>query len=284
MMTSRYERRETAMRNLLAIPQEATFPEPEAYPEEFTIPEAIHEVALQALSATLVDERERSVHFRCKDDQWKAGMSVKGPKLGQNGASNNVLHTFSAVMWPPHLHFHTHPTMTKSLIEAVFTSKIPNVNVALPGNQEVIERLVAGNAQSSRLASSDDISKTIKDPLGSIGHMLIAEGGIFMWLHRDLQFCKGALVYPGGGGYHKQAQEAHQRKRYVECSDTLTYQEIRTGGGPSEKTQQAFIDARVRALGKHYICYVNDNPNESLVTKQPVTIDSVDPQRVSAQT
>lgn len=228
----------------------------EEYPEKLLLPEHVHAVSLDALSGTIEDGRERSIHFRHSDEGWRSGRIVRG---GRHTA--NLFHTNLTVFLPPHVYAHTHPNLTSEVLRTtVENSQLEGID-SPEEHEDTIRELVQ---VVHRVPSPGDVFRTLNSPTGSIGHLLVSSYGSFVWIHRDIKATKSVIrrnaLTPK---FVKQNNLARKMKRYVEEADVETYGNVSS----IESTIEQVVQTRAKALVSDYVCYLNEDPDNPELIK-----------------
>jgi hypothetical protein len=245
--------REEALKEYLGIDSPSS-----EYPQRFAIPEAIHELALEGLSRTVQDGHERSLHFRYRHNGWRGGIAVRGTKT-----SVNFLHTNSTLFWHPHVQVHTHPDISdEELRAAVVHSNI----TGLESQSQLIEVVAQALQLIHQVPSSADVFRTLHEPAGSVGHLLLSSYGSFAWVHRSVQATKGIMVNTFSPKYRQKTKFARDRELYVLKTDEETLVDITDLDEVGQKLKQT----RAVALASIYVCYANDKPETPELIKVEV--------------
>jgi hypothetical protein len=242
--------REEALSQFLGIDR----PESE-YPQSFTIPELIYQSALDALSSTIMDGRERSLHFRYRHNQWRGGIAVRGSRT-----STNFLHTQSVLFLPPHIHIHTHPDITEEELSAT----VENSNITGLNSEAEVENVLRQVLQlAHEVPSSNDVSRTLHEPGGSVGHLLLSSYGNFAWVHKDIKATRGLLQNPFSPKYRRKISFANTKSVYVDNRDAAIFSDVSV----KDEVHQQLLQTRASALESAYVCYVSDEPEKATLTK-----------------
>src|SRR5665213_2524195 len=195
---------------------------PQEYPPTLTLPDYIHTRALEAVTDTLGDDRERSIFFRYRRERWIGGMSVRGPvvnidhETASAAGHANILHTLWADLYPPHVHFHSHPTLTPEPepFEAQLVPALEEAGLTPDANMLALAKDASTKLMGAVLAmpSRGDIYKLLIQSPASVASMVAGEKGRFLCVHRDLKVTKSGLLEhplkPHTKQYKRQRQEA----------------------------------------------------------------------------
>ena len=225
------------------------------FPQSFTVPQPIHERALDALSRTVQDGHERSLHFRYRKDQWRGGIAVRGTRT-----SASFAHVNSTIFLPPHIQLHTHPDISdEELEETVESSNMTGFDSASEA-EDVLRRALQIMHQ---VPSSSDVFRSLHEPFGSVGHLLVSSYGIFAWVHKDVRATKGILQNTLGPRYKRHTSFARDRADYVETTDVETFR----GVADMDLIRQKIMQTRSSALESAYVCYASEEPEKPELVK-----------------
>lgn len=244
---ARLEKREAALKNLFFMPAED--PLPEEYPHRLMLPPYIHEMALSALDRTIFDLRERTMHFRYRNERWSGGPCMRGtvidPVLGTSHSSS--LHGLLGLVRVPDIHVRTHQSPDFSKLQKTAGQPIrePYHIAAMP--------------------SADEVRDAIISPIASVGHLVAAEDGLFMWIHRNLDYKKPHLQTPRPERELRRISAQHAM-HFMEAADAIA----REGDVRKHDLYDKLRTSRIWALKKNYVCYSNNNPEKSILLQQSV--------------
>jgi hypothetical protein len=252
------------------------------FPEQIVLPDLIHARALAAANATTADQRERSVHFRHKSGRWDAGPTFRGrksrlkmsqhndgPGFHMTGKSNR-LHVGSTLVFPPHLHLHTHPPGSEGMVETMVADVKEDFRAPL-------ESLISAMLTSMVLLPSfGDIWRTLTAPAGSVAHLLASKWGSFLWVHRDITATKdppesvlwtilGRDVYP-----EPTDDDITDQEPDLDLDDDLELDPKEFAQKVADYVEDFWpkaINSRVHALNKAYVCYMVRDPEDATLCR-----------------
>ncbi len=233
------------------------------YPDSLRLPEFVHHKMLGALAHTAEDDRERSLHFRYHQGQWQVSREFKSPKFQVAAAKPvfiSLLGYSSTFFKLPHLNVHTHPTPSETAI---------NLALVVTADREQEEKSQASIATLRRVyeistpfPSSGDVFGSILRSPASIGNLVAAEHGSFLWVRRDIGR-KKRLIDSVGRGFLARLNLAYEASGVVADSDEA----IIEGLTDLSSARQSMLESRVMALSPYYVCYVSEDPHDPVLTK-----------------
>jgi hypothetical protein len=248
------------------------------FPEQIVLPELIHARALEAGNATTGDQRERSVHFRHKDGGWEAGRTFRGRKMklkrsGRKGSRRfrlrghpSYLHVRSALIFPPHIHLHTHPPGPEGAVEEMVGDSVED---SFRASMESIESEML--AMTVLLPSVGDITRTLAMPAGSVAHLLTSKWGRFLWVHRDIAATKEP---PRSLIWTALRKRVYPLPEYVTIADQAVIPDDSDPNVFADEVADIVkdfwtisIDGRVEALDKAYVCYMVRDPEDATLCR-----------------
>lgn len=239
------ENREAALKNLFGV--HTGEPLPEDYPDTLMLPTTIHEMALSALDQTIFDLRERTMHFRYRNERWSGGPRMRGtvidPIAGTSHSS--AVHTLLGLIHPPDIHVRTHQSSDFRKLQRATKqpTREPYHIAAMP--------------------SADEVRDAIISPIASVGHIVAAEDGLFMWIQRNLNYKKPRLQIPKPERELRRISAQHAM-HFIEATDALAYE----GDTRKHDLHDKLRTSRIWALKKNYVCYSNNNPEKSILLQQ----------------
>ena len=101
--------------------------------------------------------------------------------------------------------------------------------------------------------------RTLHEPGGSVGHLLLSSYGSFAWVHKDIRATKGVLQNPLSPTYRRKTSFAWDRGLYVDARDAETLSDV----SAKDSVHQQLLQTRSIALESAYTCYSADDPEES---------------------
>jgi len=269
--------RESALAALIdSVPVDGEFP------PTLVLPEYIHNRTLASVAQTGNDGRERSLHFHHRFGRWSGGLAMRGPHAELDdegnfvGAQGNRLHHLMTVINRPQVHVHTHPTFVSNFFKAR-EALSPEAEILLADlNQSM------GTIQA-RVPSGSDVQGTLEMPWASVAHIIGAESGSFLWMHKDVHS-------PHNSFFARPGKSAEHAKAMGQLADKSQGTVIRFGdekalmnvGAKLDKktTAQQLLEARAWALSSRYVCYASDDV-ENPVLKIVVPGENVKKQEVA---
>jgi|GEM_PF-5906301 len=237
-------RQERALQNLLNTDETRS-----DYPDTLSLPNTVHSAVLVAVEKTQRDKRERSMHFRYRRNTWLGGIAFRGPTSEHSVSS---LHLKFAELYPPDIHFHTHPALDVESFQQDVMRNATKQGVKI--NERTRDRMAAmsmdAHMLTTRLPSAPDMYSSMLRPLGNLAHLVASDHGSFLWVRRELS---------------RQSKNDHEEwRRFADDVEERTGEADKVKISLAEVDQAGFalslqrmVDTRVRTLDPMYVCYAS---------------------------
>ncbi len=219
------------------------------YPNTVSLPNKIHNAVLDAVEETGQDKRERSVHFRYRCNTWLSGIAFRGSRSKD---SVSFLHMKLAEVYPPDIHFHTHPVLAVEAFrqDVMSAAEGRGAKISEKTRDRMADMAMRAHALTTRLPSAPDMYSSILRPLGNLAHLVASDHGSFLWVRREVPW------QPQGNrdewrGFVNNVEAQTSKADNIEISLT----------NPRDFTAslQNMLDTRVTILDPMYVCYASDH-------------------------
>jgi hypothetical protein len=131
--------------------------------------------------------------------------------------------------------------------------------------------VVSLNRLFGRFPSSTDVYLTMFRPRARVAHLLMSDGGTFLWVHRSIKPDKGTPMNPYGSLLERQTQRkkfaARAEAQIVDHSRKLDKSVNPAISDALPDIEEALSRGVAQALGPAYVCYSAAGPETRMLEK-----------------